>query len=98
MKILYLLLLLIVSLSSQAQEHIAPPEWLINKIDAYQKSHPYITARLTQYQGKIAWYIPSRCCDIPSELYDEAGTLICHPDGGLAGADGKCPLFARDKQ
>jgi hypothetical protein len=98
MKILFLLLLLITSLSAHAQERIAPPQWLVDKMDFYQQSRPDINAQLTKYQGKIAWYIPPRCCDIPSELYDEAGTLICHPDGGLAGSDGKCPSFGRDKE
>lgn len=98
MKVLFLLLPLMMSLNSNAQEHIEPPGWLINKIDTYQKLHPYIQAQLTKYNGKVAWYIPPRCCDIPSELYDETGKLICHPEGGLAGADGNCPSFGQGKQ
>jgi hypothetical protein len=46
------------------------------------------------YQGAMVYYVPPRCCDIFSDLYDASGQLICHPDGGLAGhGDGRCPDF-----
>ena len=45
------------------------------------------------YQGKAAYYVSSACCDIPSELYDATGSLVCYPDGGFAGGDGRCPSF-----
>jgi hypothetical protein len=80
-----------------AQEGVTVPLWLKNKIDIYQKSHPNISAQLTKYNGKIAYYVPPRCCDIPSELYDEGGNLICYPDGGFAGGDGKCPSFRLER-
>jgi hypothetical protein len=47
----------------------------------------------TTYRGRLAYYIPPRCCDIPSQLYDEHGTLICYPHGGFAGGDGRCLSF-----
>ena len=40
------------------------------------------------------FYVPPACCDVPSELYDHDGNLICGPDGGIRGTgDGKCPDF-----
>jgi len=38
--------------------------------------------------------ILAACCDIPSVLYDTAGTVVCAPDGGFIGrGDGRCPDF-----
>jgi hypothetical protein len=38
--------------------------------------------------------VPQRYCDIFSELYDAAGNLIAHPDGGISGqGDGRAPDF-----
>ncbi len=47
-----------------------------------------------EYSGQVVYYVPPRCCDIFGNLYDSAGQLICHPDGGLTGkGDGLCPDF-----
>lgn len=47
-----------------------------------------------QYEGKTVYFFPSRCCDIPSALYDENCHFICSPDGGFAGdGDGLCTDF-----
>lgn len=86
------------SVVAVAQDQLNMPVWLKNKMDVYQKSHPNITVQLTTYHGKPVYYVPARCCDIPSELYDETGHLICHPDGGFAGGDGKCPSFTPEKK
>ncbi len=46
------------------------------------------------YNGKTVYFIIAPCCDIPSQLFDDAGNLICHPDGGITGkGDGKCSDF-----
>jgi hypothetical protein len=47
------------------------------------------------YKGAPVFYVPRlACCDIPSDLYDVGGNLMCHPDGGIAGSgDGKCLDF-----
>jgi hypothetical protein len=46
------------------------------------------------YNGQTVYYIPARCCDIPSTLYDQNCKIICHPDGGFSGmGDGKCNDF-----
>ncbi len=46
------------------------------------------------YKGKTVYYIPPRCCDIPSTLLDENCQPLCFPSGGFTGAgDGKCLDF-----
>lgn len=71
--------------------------WLQQKISGYEALPPFSPPRailLVRYQGRKAYYVTPACCDIPSELIDESGELLCHPDGGFAGGDGKCPAFA----
>ena len=71
--------------------------WLASKIAGFERSAPSSPPRAilrTTYQDKTAYYVTPACCDIPSELYDEQGALLCFPDGGFAGGDGKCPGFA----
>ncbi len=97
LKITFLIFILFSS-ASVAQDDTNIPVWLKNKIAAYQKAHPHINATKTEYNNKAAYYIPPRCCDIPSELYDENGKLICYPDGGFAGGDGKCPTFGNGRK
>ena len=46
------------------------------------------------YKDKKVYYVPSRCCDIQSSLYDSTGKQLCSPDGGKSGrGDGKCADF-----
>ena len=50
------------------------------------------------YHGQAVYYIPPRCCDIGSQLYDEDCNQICSPDGGNSGGgDGKCTDFFTDR-
>jgi hypothetical protein len=71
--------------------------WLQIKIWEYQSkpvSNPPRSVIKTIFEGKPVYYVPAVCCDIPSELYAESGTLMCYPSGGFTGAgDGKCPRF-----
>ncbi len=47
-----------------------------------------------RYGGRIVYFIPQHCCDIPSQLLDDQCNTICLPDGGFAGSgDGKCSDF-----
>ena len=47
-----------------------------------------------RYQGRVVFYVPPSCCDMPSELFDAEGARICSPDGGITGqGDGKCTDF-----
>lgn len=46
------------------------------------------------YRGQTVYFVPARCCDIPSTLYDAGGRRLCEPDGGfVGGGDGRCPDF-----
>lgn len=51
------------------------------------------------YKGQVVYFIPVHdCCDYFSELYDEAGKLVCYPDGGIGGGgDGQCPDFLTER-
>ncbi len=37
------------------------------------------------YRGRVVYYLPPQCCDQTSVLFDEEGTVIAAPDGGLTG-------------
>ncbi len=73
------------------------PPWLAALIGQYAKAPaanpPLIVARYT-YGGQVVYYVPPRCCDIWSDLYDARGAVLCHPDGGFSGqGDGHCADF-----
>ena len=66
----------------------------IKQLEAASVANP--PARVVQYtyNGQTVYYIPPKCCDIPSILLDENCNSICAPDGGLTGGgDGKCTDF-----
>ena len=100
MKSVISLLLLLRLAATAAAQDAAPaprPPWLDQKIAGYQKLPPFSPPRSilrAKYAGKPAYYVSPACCDIPSELYDEGGSLLCYPDGGFAGGDGRCPSFS----
>ena len=73
------------------------PPWLIELI-ARQESEPvanppaYIAQQ--EYAAGVYYFLPSRCCDVFSELYDAEGALVCNPDGGITGrGSGNCPVL-----
>ena len=72
------------------------PVWMQSKIAEYKRLPPFRPPRsivATLHEARNVYYVSPACCDIPSELYDEQGTLICYPDGGFAGGDGRCRSF-----
>lgn len=73
------------------------PECIEQKINEIAKDgvwNPPAKVYSYQYHGKTVFFIPQRCCDFPSQLYDEGCNLICAPDGGFSGGgDSKCPDF-----
>ena len=75
--------------------------WLQAKIWEFQSqpvTNPPRTVSKEVYNGKTVYYIAPVCCDIPSQLFDEDGKLICYPSGGITGrGDGKCASFVVDK-
>ena len=73
------------------------PAWLtalIKDLEKQPAANPPAFISRFDYRGQTVYYLPARCCDIPSNVYNAAGTIICHADGGLSGAgDGRCPDF-----
>lgn len=49
------------------------------------------------YNGQFVYYLPPRCCDMYSLLYDEDCNIICYPDGGHTGGDGRCSDFLNSR-
>src|SRR6476646_8465699 len=74
------------------------PGWLrdfITKLEKEPLSEP-ATITKYQYKGATVYFYPSRCCDIPSKVFDASGAVICYPDGDFSGrGDGKCPDFMK---
>ncbi len=72
-------------------------DWLkkiISQCQAGQPGNPPYSVWRYVYNGGIVYYLPPQCCDQYSRLYDEAGKLLCAPDGGMTGqGDGKCADF-----
>ena len=77
------------------------PAWLASLIvemtNAPVSSPPSsITSYL--YEGQTVYFVPQRCCDIFSDLYDLDGNIIGHPDGGITGqGDGSVPGFFEER-
>lgn len=73
-------------------------EQLIERFQAEPVANPPRSILRYDFQGRTVYYVPPACCDVPSELYDAAGTPICSPDGGLTGrGDGRCPTFFEER-
>jgi hypothetical protein len=76
------------------------PSWiddLIARFKGEPVANPPITIKEYRYKEKTVYFVPQRCCDIFSDLYDENGTLIAHPDGGITGqGDGRAPDFFKN--
>ena len=77
------------------------PGWLAARLRATTAGpagdRPAWVARY-EYRGGTVYYLPPRCCDIPSELYDAAGNLLCRPDGGFVDGDERCPDFLAERR
>lgn len=66
----------------------------IAKIQSEEVRNPPASVWEYQYNGKTVYYIPSYCCDMFSQLFDDHCNLICSPDGGITGGgDGQCTDF-----
>lgn len=75
------------------------PAWLTGKIAGYESapiSNPPRSIHRAGWKGATVYYVPPVCCDIPSEVYDEKGALLCYASGGFAGGDGRCPGFSTE--
>jgi len=90
-----LLMLLTLNTSACEQQNL----WLENKIAELEHapvSNPPAMIIQKEWDSQTFYYIPAKCCDQYSSLYDQTGQLVCSPDGGFAGiGDGKCPAFVK---
>lgn len=73
------------------------PEWLtalIQTLESQPVANPPAFIARYDYRGEAVYYLPPRCCDIPSIVYSATGTIICLADGGITGGgDGRCSDF-----
>jgi len=77
------------------------PAWVKDRaaqFEALPAGHPPRAIFQGVLEGKPVFYVTPTCCDIPSELYDVDGKLLCYPSGGFAGGDGRCPAFVADEK
>ncbi|MEZ6062495.1 MAG: hypothetical protein R3C19_19290 [Planctomycetaceae bacterium] len=70
------------------------PQWMQERITQLQQERdsnvPAFAQRAT-YDGRTVYYTSAAVPDGFGSLYDEDGTLLGHPDGGLNGkGDGRC--------
>jgi len=96
---LSLLFLLILSAScgvcQKRQSARSNHSWLESKM-AEAVNNAYLSVDIYLYEGDTVYLFVPPCCDRFSELYDQDGKLICHPDGGITGkGDGKCSDFVK---
>lgn len=91
----FIFILLFLHCSKEESESI--PNCIEQKIKTLEKEavwNPPAKIYSYIYQNQTVYFFPQRCCDIPSELYDENCTLLCLPDGGITGqGNGKCANF-----
>ena len=77
------------------------PSWLqalIAQIQSEPVTSPPTAIYSYRYRGDTVYFRTSRCCDIRSVLYDKNGTVLCEPDGGIAGSgDARCPDFVQTR-
>lgn len=67
---------------------------LILKLKNEPVANPPTSISKCLYENKIVYYLPPKCCDQPSVLFNDKGNYICAPDGGFTGnGDGKCDNF-----
>jgi hypothetical protein len=78
------------------------PTWvrtLIAKLESEPSANP--PARIVRYvyRGDTVYYLPPRCCDIPSTVFNNAGAVLCSADGGMTGrGDGRCSDFFESRR
>ena len=77
------------------------PDWLTSMIQRLENepvAGPPASIIQYGYKGQTVYFLPQRCCDFFSVLYDANGNIIGHPDGGITGqGDGRVPDFFDDR-
>lgn len=67
---------------------------LIKKFAAEEKTNPPRSIYQYTYNNDVVYYVPAKCCDFYSDLYNKNCNIIAHPDGGFSGrGDGKVKDF-----
>ena len=78
------------------------PGWLtalISQLAGGPVANPPAVITRYAYKGQTVYFVPQRCCDVASVLYDANGGVVCHPDGGITGrGDGRCPDFFTERR
>ncbi|MBK7884687.1 MAG: hypothetical protein IPJ81_13565 [Chitinophagaceae bacterium] len=61
---------------------------------AEEKTNPPRSIYQYTYNNATVYYVPAKCCDFFSDLYDSKCNIIAHPDGGFTGrGDGTAKDF-----
>jgi len=78
------------------------PGWLdrmLRDLEGQPPANHPLTITRYEYRGEAVYYQTAACCDIFSNLYNEEGELIAHPDGGITGqGDGRLPDFHQERE
>ncbi len=78
------------------------PSWvsaLITKLEREPVASPPAYIARFLYRGDTVYYLPSRCCDVPSTVFNTVGAVICSADGGYTGGgDGRCADFFQGRR
>ena len=78
------------------------PDWLtdlIQRLEHEPVANPPASITRYEYKGQTVYFLPQRCCDIFSDLYNADGNIIAHPDGGITGqGDGRAPDFFEERR
>ena len=73
------------------------PDWVEDLISQFKNEkvgNPPQSIWRYNYYNQIVYYVPPQCCDQYSTLYNENGTVLGAPDGGITGGgDGKITDF-----
>ncbi len=72
-------------------------EWLknlIRQLRQEESANPPAKIYRYTYKGEVVYHLTGRCCDLPGQVYDISGNVICEPDGGITGkGDRRCTDF-----
>ena len=78
------------------------PSWLdrmLGDLESKPPANPPLTITRYEYRGQVVYYQTSTCCDIFSNLYNQEGELVAHPDGGITGkGDGRLRDFFPERE
>jgi hypothetical protein len=95
-------LVLSVALGAACASARGHPEWLepvIAELERQPVANPPAFVAEYEYKGQAVYYVPPRCCDVPSIVYGPTGATLCSADGGLTGrGDGRCPDFFAERK